>query len=352
MSAKQVTGFAFRRKSMKTTEVLHTMYGMTLAAVLGLAALSAYSQGSSSGARSAAGGYPVKPVRIVDAFPPGGGSDVVARLIAPKLTEAWGQQVLVENRGGAGGTIGAEHALRAAPDGYTVLIATASYAVNPSVYKLPYDPINDITVIGQTASGPFVAVVHPSVPVKSIKELVALAKAKPGAINFASTGTGGITHLVSEFFKLTAGVDLVHIPYKGTGPALTDLLGGQVQVMFAASAAVMPHVTSAKLRALAVTGAKRVAALPDLPTVIESGVPGYDATLWYALLAPRGLPKDVLNLWNTEVNRVIQTQEIRERFASGGLEPAPGSPEQFTAVLKRDVERWAKVVKQAGIKIE
>lgn len=337
---------------MKTKRAARFTSAVALAALLSAGPLPAYAQGSPSAGQSAAGAYPTKPVRIVDAFPPGGGSDVVARLIAPKLTEAWGQQVLVENRGGAGGTIGAEYALRGAPDGYTVLIATASYAVNPSVYKQPYHPVNDITVIGQTASGPFVVVVHPSVPVKSVKDLLALAKAKPGAINFASTGTGGITHLVSEFFKLTAGVDLMHIPYKGTGPALTDLLGGQVQVMFAASAAVMAHVRSAKLRALAVTGAKRVAALPDMPTVIESGVPGYDATLWYALLAPKGLPKEIGALWNTEVNRIIQTQEIRERFASGGLEPAPGTPEQFTAILKRDVERWAKVVKQAGVKID
>jgi tripartite-type tricarboxylate transporter receptor subunit TctC len=242
--------------------------------------------------------------------------------------------------------------VRAAPDGYTVLLATGSYSVNPSVYKLPYDPVNDITVIGQTASGPFVVVVHPSVPVKNVKELVTLARAKPGAINFASTGTGGITHLATEFFKLTADVNLTHVPYKGTGPAVSDLLGGHIQVMFAASAPVMPHVRSAKLRALAVTGPKRVSAAPDLPTVIESGVPGYDATLWYALLAPKGLSKEIVTLWNSDVNRIIQTAEIRERFASGGLEPAPGTPDEFTAVLKRDIERWANVVRQANIKLD
>jgi tripartite-type tricarboxylate transporter receptor subunit TctC len=338
---------------MELKLTVRATYALALTAVLSVTPQLALSQTLPGASRTAAGqAYPTKPVRIVDAFPPGGGSDVVARLIAPKLTEAWGQQVLVENRGGAGGTIGAEHALRSAPDGYTVLIATGSYAVNPSVYKLPYDPIKDITVIGQTASGPFVAVVHPSVPVKSIKDLLALAKAKPGAVNYASTGTGGITHLVMEYFKLTAGVNLTHIPYKGTGPAVTDLLGGQIQVMFAASAPVMPHVRSGKLRALAVTGPKRVSAAPDLPTVIEAGVPGYDVTLWYALLAPKGLSKEIVSRWNTEVNRIIQTQEIKERFASGGLEPAPGTPDEFTAILKRDVERWAKVVKQAGIKLD
>lgn len=310
---------------------------------------SAFSQTAPSSTRS---GYPTKLIRIVDAFPPGGGSDVVARLIVPKLTETWGQQVLVENRGGAGGTIGAEYVVRAAPDGYTVLIATGSYAVNPSVYKLPYDPLNDITVIGQTASGPFVLVVHPSLPVKNVKELVTLAKAKPGALNFASTGTGGITHLATELFKLTAHVNITHIPYKGTGPAVTDLLGGQIQLMIAASAPVMPHVRSGKLRALAVSSSKRIAASPELPTVIEAGVPGYDVTLWYALLGPKGLSKDIIALWNSEVNRIIQTPEIRERLTSGGLEPAPGSPEEFTAVLKRDVERWRNVVKQANVRLD
>jgi tripartite-type tricarboxylate transporter receptor subunit TctC len=320
--------------------------------VAGLA-LAFHSQlASSQGpATSSRGGYPVKPVRIVDAFPPGGGSDVVARLLAPKLTEAWGQQVLVENRGGANGIIGNEHVLRAPPDGYTVLIATGSYAANPSVHKVPYDPINDITVLGQVASTIFMVVVHPSVPVKNMKELVALARAKPGAINFGSTGTGGSTHLVMEFFKLTAKVDLTHIPYKGTGPAVTDLVGGQIQVMIAATAPVMPHVRSGRLRALAVTGSKRIASAPELPTVLESGVP-YDVGSWYAFLGPKGLPKEVTAAWNAELARATQLPDIKERFASGGMEAVYGSPEQFMAILKRDVERWQKVVKQAGIKID
>ncbi len=307
---------------MKAMLIVRFTCAAAAAAVLSAASTPALSQATPATARAA--GFPAKTVRIVDAFPPGGGSDVVARLIAPKLTEAWGQQVLVENRGGAGGTIGTEYALRAPPDGYTVLIATGSYSVNPSVYKLPYDPIRDITVIGQTAAGPFVVVVHPALPVKNIKELIALARAKPGSLNYASTGTGGITHLATEFFRLTANVDMTHIPYKGTGPAVSELLGGQVQVMFAASAPVMPHVRSTKLRALAVTTAKRVAVAPDLPTVIESGVPGYDVALWYALLGPKGLPREIVSTWNTEVNRIIQLQDIRERFASGGLEARAG----------------------------
>ncbi len=299
---------------------------------------------------AAAVAYPAKVVRIVDAFPPGGGSDVVARLIAPKLTEAWGQQVMVENRGGANGIIGNEHVIRSTPDGHTVLIATGSYAANPSVYKLPYDPINDITVLGRVASTMFVVVVHPSLPVKNIKEFVALAKARPGAINFGSTGTGGSTHLVMEFFKLTANVDLTHIPYKGTGPAVTDLIGGQIQVMIAASAPVLPHARSGRLRALAVTGPKRMPSVPDLPTVIEGGVPGYDVTSWYAFVGPKGLPSEIVAKWNSDLARITQSQEIRERFGAGGMEAVSGPPEEFAAILKRDVARWASVVKQAGIK--
>ena len=324
-----------------------------LAAILAAIAAPASAQTATSGPGGAGGpAYPVKLVRIVDAFPPGGGSDVVARLLAPKLSQAWGQQVLVENRGGANGIIGNEHVLRSPPDGYTVLIATGSYAANPSLYKLPYDPINDITVLGRVASTVFLMVVHPSVPAKSVKEFVALARAKPGAINFGSTGTGGSTHLVMEFFKMTAAVDLTHIPYKGTGPAVTDLIGGQIQVMIAATAPVLPHVKSGRLRALAVSGSKRIPGAPDLPTVIEAGVPGYDVTSWYAFVGPKGLPKEIVATWNAELARVTQMQDIRDRFASGGMEAVSGPPEEFAAILKRDVERWARVVKQAGIKLD
>lgn len=296
--------------------------------------------------------YPSRTIRIVDSFPPGGGSDVVARLIAPKLTEAWGRQVIVENRGGANGIIGNEHVLKSAPDGYTILIVTGSYAANPSLYKLPYHPLDDITALGQVASTVFLLVVHPSVPAKSVQEFVALARRKPGAINFGSTGTGGSTHLVMEYFKLTADVDLMHIPYKGTGPAVTDLVGGQIQVMLASTPPVMPHVKSGRLRALAVSGPRRIAAAPDLPTIMEAGVPGYEVTSWYGFVGPRGLPKEIVAKWNGELGRVMKMQDIQEHFERRGMEAVSGTPEEFEGLIRRYVERWASVVKRAGIKRE
>lgn len=315
-----------------------------VAAALSLAAGAACAQGAAS--------YPTKPIRLIYPFPPGGGADYVARLITPKLTEAWGQQIINENRSGAGGNIGAEFALRQPPDGYTMLVITGSYTVNPSVYKLPFDPVNDVTPLAQTAAGPFVVVVHPALPVKNIKELVALTRARPGELNYGSTGVGGITHLATEFFRLTAGIRITHIPYKGTGPAVVDLVGGQVQLMVAAGAGVMHHVRSNRLRALAVTTAKRVQTLPDLPTVIEAGVPGYDVPLWYGLLGPKGVPREIQVQWNSAVNRAIQMPDIKERLASAGLEPAPGTPEDLGRQIEREVKRWASVVKQAGVKVE
>ena len=324
-------------------------YKIPCFAAIGAALLAA---GLAAGNALAADKYPTKPIRFIVPFPPGGGTDIVARVIAQRMTEALGEQVVVDNRGGAGGTIGAEIAARAAPDGYTLIMVSGSYAVNPTVYKLSYDPVDGVTPVAQIATGPFVVVVHPSVPVKNIKELLALAKAKPGGLNFASTGTGGITHLTTELFKLMAHVNLTHIPYKGTGPAIIDLLGGQVQVLFGASAALVPHVRTGKLRALAVTGPERMGALPDLPTVNESGVPGYEVSLWYGVLGPKGLPKDIVTRWNSEIKRIVQTQEMKNRFASEGLTPAPGTPGDFAKVLKRDIEKWMKVVKDANVKAQ
>jgi tripartite-type tricarboxylate transporter receptor subunit TctC len=298
--------------------------------------------------------YPAKPVRLVVTSPPGGSQDFLARLLAQGLSPALGQQVLVDNRIGASGVIGVDFVAKAPPDGHTLLLGGAgTVAIVPVLKaKVPFDTLRDFVPISAVASGPFALVVHPSVPAKSLKELIAMAKAKPGSLNYGSSGAGASPHLAGELLKSMAGIDLVHIPYKGVGPALTDVIAGQIDAMFADVHLVTSHEKAGKLRVLAVTSAERTRAMPETPTVSEAGVPGYDAVLWYALLAPKGLSKEIVSLWNTEVNRIIQTQEIRERFAAGGLEPSPSTLEETAAMLKREVERWAKVVKQANIKID
>jgi tripartite-type tricarboxylate transporter receptor subunit TctC len=313
----------------------------TLAAALTAAAVLA-----TPAARAA---YPDKPVRLVIPFAPGGGTDIVARVLAQKLSEEFRSQVVVDNRPGAGGTLGAEIAARSAPDGYTLMIVSGSYSVNPSLYKLPYDPVTGVTPISAIGEGPFVVCVHPSITAKTIKELIDLAKAKPGSINYGSTGTGGITHLTTELFKLMTGTNFVHIPYKGTGPALADLIGGQVQIVFGAAPAMIPQVKGGKIRGIAVTSAKRVAALPDLPAVGET-VPGYDVTLWYAILGPKGLSNDIVHRWHDGIAKAVKTKDMQERLAQEGLEPLASSPEQYAKVLRNDIDKWAKVVKAANIK--
>ena len=322
---------------------------ITCFAAIGAALLAA---GLAAGNALAADKYPTKPIRFIVPFPPGGGTDIVARVIAQRMTETLGEQVVVDNRGGAGGTIGAEIAARAVPDGYTLIMVSGSYAVNPTVYKLSYDPITGVTPIALVAQGAFVMALHPAVPATNVKEFIALARAKPGALNFASTGVGGITHLATELFRMMAGVNITHIPYKGTGPALTDVLGGQVQILFGSAPATVPHVRTGKLRGLGVTTPKRIAALPDMPTISEAGVPGYEVVLWYGVLGPKGLPKDIVARWNSEVNRIVQTQEMKERFVQEGIEAAPGTPEHFAQFLKRDIEKWMKVVKDANVKAQ
>jgi len=296
-------------------------------------------------------GYPDKPIRFVVPFPPGGGTDIMARAMAQKLSEAFGQSVVVDNRGGAGGTIGAEIAAKAAPDGYTMIMVSGSYAVNAGLYKLAYDPLNGIDTVSLLGTTPFILAVNPSVPAKSVKELIALAKAKPGALNYASTGTGGITHMTTELFRLMASVNIVHIPYKGTGPALTDVIGGQVQMIFGAILATLPHVKSGKLRGLAVTGAKRSDAAPDLPTVAEAGVPGYEVTLWYGVWGPQGLPKEVIARWNAELVKAVNSPDMKARLAAEGLDAVGSTPEQFRAHLKAEIAKWAKVIKDADVKV-
>jgi tripartite-type tricarboxylate transporter receptor subunit TctC len=296
--------------------------------------------------------YPAKPVRVIVPFAPGGGSDFTGRLVAQKLTERLGTTFVVDNRPGAGGNLGAETALKSPADGYTLLLISASYTVNPSVYKLSFDPISDITPIIQVSGGPYVVAVHPSVPANTLAEFVAYAKKQPDKVAYGTSGNGSIMHVASQYFAEAAGIKVLHIPYKGTGPALQDTIGGQVQLIFGAIPATLPHVRAGRLRALAVTTAKRVGAAPELPTVAEVGYPGYEVTNWHGLIGPKGLPAEIVERLNREVNDLIKAEDMRKSLAADGLEPAGGSPAQFAEILKVEAARWAKVVKQAGIKVE
>jgi tripartite-type tricarboxylate transporter receptor subunit TctC len=296
--------------------------------------------------------YPAKPVRIVVGFAPGGGSDFIARVIAQKLTERLGTQVIVENRPGAGSVLGTELVVKSPADGYTLLLSSASYTVNPSVYKLSFDPLNDITPIVQLSRGPYVVAVHPSVPARTLQELVALAKRQPDKLAYASSGNGGHVHVATEYLLYTAGIKVTHVPYKGSGPALNDAIGGSVQMILGSVATALQHVKSGRLRALAVTTPKRIAAAADVPTVGESGYPSYEVTNWHGLVGPKGLPKDVVARLNKEVNESLKSKDVEKVLASDGLEPAGGSAEEFAAILKSEVARWSEVVKRAGVKLD
>jgi tripartite-type tricarboxylate transporter receptor subunit TctC len=296
--------------------------------------------------------YPTKPVRIIVPFAPGGGSDLAGRLVAAKLTERMGAQFIVENRPGAGSNLGAELAVKAPADGYTLLLISASYTVNPSVYKLSFDPMNDITPIIQISGGPYVIAVHPSVRANTLAELVELAKKEPEKLAYGSSGNGSIMHVASEYFLDSAKIKVLHIPYKGTGPAVADTIGGQVQLVFGAVPVTLPHVKAGRLRALAVTTDKRIAAAPDLPTVAESGYPGYEVTNWHGLVGPKGLPRDIVERLNREIGQVVLGEDMKKNLAADGLEPAGGSPARFAEILKNEMARWGKVVQQAKIKID
>src|SRR5258705_12657093 len=294
--------------------------------------------------------YPTKPVKIIVAFALGGGSDLIARVIAQKLTERIGTQVIVENRPGAGSVLGSEVAVKSPPDGYTLLLTPASYTVNANVYKLSFDPLNDITPIVQLSRGPYVVAVNPSVPVKTLQELVALAKREPDKLAYASSGNGSHVHVATEYFLYTAGIKITHVPYKGTGPALNDTVAGTTQLIFGTRATAMQFVKSGRLRALAVTTPKRIAAAPDVPTVAESGYPSYEVTNWHGLVGPRGLPKNVVERLNKEVNEALKSKDVEKVLAGGGPEPARGSAAARCARLETEVARWGQVVKQAGVK--
>jgi tripartite-type tricarboxylate transporter receptor subunit TctC len=297
--------------------------------------------------------YPAKPVRIIVTFPPGGGTDIVARMLAQKLTETMGQQVVVDNRGGAGGTIGTDLIAKAAPDGYTAGVVSGSHAINPSLYrKLPYDTLRDFTPVTMLVAGPGILVVHPSVPARSVRDLVTLARAQPGQIAYASPGSGTPPHLGAELFSMLAGIRLVHVPYKGNAQAMTDLMGGQVSMSFPVIPAALQHVNAGRLRALAVTSAARTAILPDLPTVAESGLSGYESISWYALLLPAGAPAGVVARLYQETAKVLRLPDIREKLAVQGLDPVGNRPEVFALALRSEIDKWAKVVKVSGARAE
>jgi tripartite-type tricarboxylate transporter receptor subunit TctC len=296
--------------------------------------------------------YPARPVKLIVPFAPGGGSDVIGRFTAQRLTTALGQPVIVENRPGAGGMIGVEAGLLSPPDGYTLTLIPSSYTAYPSMYKLKFDPISDIAPIIQISRGPLLVVVHPSLPVRTTQDLIALARSKPGRLNFASPGHGTTLQLATVLFASMAGIKLNHVPYKGTGPALTDAIAGQTDLYFSGIAAALPHVRSGRLRAIAVTTAERVAAAPDVPTVGESGVPGYEVVVWYGLGGPKGLPRPIVDRINSEVAMALKSREVEEQLQNDGLLPAGGTPEQFLARIEKEIEVWRKVVNDAGVKVE
>jgi len=302
---------------------------------------------------SAADNYPSKTVRLVVPFAPGGGNDIAARFVAQRLTEAFGQSAVVDNRAGAGSTIGTDIVAKSAADGYTLLVVHNSIAINQTLYpKLPYDTVHDFAQIAMIGSTTNTLVVNPNVPVRTVRELIAAAKARPHSLNYASTGAGGTAHLAMEYFRLETGTDLVHIPYKGTAPGLTDVVAGQVQVMISALPGSVPFINSKRVVALATTGAKRSAFLPDLPTLGEAGVPGYEFDTWYGLHAPSRVPKDIITRLNGEVVKALTRQDVREQLFRQGLEAQITTPDEFTRFVRAEVAKMGKIIKASGAKPE
>ena len=312
-----------------------------------LLACAAYAQDASTGSGQV---YPSRPVRVVVPFAPGGPNDIIVRLVAQKLADSWGQPFLVENRAGAGGNIGTDHVAKSVPDGYTLLSAgPGSLIINPLIGKVPYDTERDFAPVTLMARAPNALVAHPSLPARSVKELIALARAHPGAINYGSGGSGSTPHLSAALFAAMAGVELTHVPYKGTAPATADLIGGQVQIAFLGIPAVLPHLKSGRLKVLAVTGLHRSPELPDVPTVDESGVPGYEVSPWYGLLAPAGTPRAIVGRLGAEATKIVRNAEMREKLAAQGAEAAGSTPEEYAAVIRADTATWARVIEHAGL---
>jgi tripartite-type tricarboxylate transporter receptor subunit TctC len=303
--------------------------------------------------QAAAQAYPTKPVRMIVPWAPGGTTDILGRVIAQKMGEKWGQPVLVENRGGAAGNIGTEAAARSPADGYTLVLGTmSSHAMNQFLYeKMTFDPVADLAPISLVANVATVLVVNPSLPVKNVNELIALARAKPGQLNFASGGIASFNQLCAELLKMSTRIDIVHVPYKGGGPAVADLVGGKVDMLFTGAPVTMSHIKSGRLKVLAVTDSQRSAALPDTPTMGES-VPGYEFNNWYGIMAPAGTPRPLIDLLNAEVHRILALPDVRERFSGLGADPTPSTPEKFAAVMKTDAEKWGRIIKQAGVRAE
>lgn len=317
------------------------MVGVTVAILLGCSAAgTAFAQG-----------YPVKPLRVIVPFAPGGPNDILARLIGQKLTESWGQPVIVDNRPGGGTVIGTEVLAKSPPDGYTLLMVSTSHTSNPSLRKLPYDPIRDLEPVVLVASGPNVVLAHPSLPARSVKELIAVARARPGQVTYGSGGLGTSTHLSGAMLAQMAGVKMIHVPYKGAGPATIDLLSGQISWMVGTILPSMPHIRSGRLRALAVTGAKRSPVLPDVPPVADT-LPGFESVSWYGIAAPGGTPKDVVAKLNGEIGRLLNAPDLRERIAREGAEIVAGSPEEFGRFYRAEIAKWAKVIRAADIRLE
>ena len=321
-----------------------------LVAIAVFAACPAWAQDPSTGSGQA---YPNKPIRLVAPFSPGGATDVLARIVGQKITERMGQPVVIENRVGAGGNIGAEQVAKSTPDGYTLLMGGVPHAIGMSLYpKLGYDMVKDLAAVAEVASFPSLIVLHPSLPVKSVKELIALAKARPGQLNFGSAGNGSPNHLALELFETMAGVKMVHIPYKGTGQVIGDLLAGQLQLASMGFPIAMPHVQSGKLRAIALTGTTRSPLMPNLPTVTEAGLAGFDVTSWYGVFAPAALPREIVAKLNTEISNAITAPDLREKLTALGAEPSTKTPEKFAQYVREEIVKWAKVVKESGAKLD
>jgi tripartite-type tricarboxylate transporter receptor subunit TctC len=301
---------------------------------------------------AAAETYPNKPLRLIVPFPPGGSNDVVGRLIAVQLSTRLDKPVIVENQGGAGGLIGTEMAARSQPDGYTLLLVSVAYAFIPAIYKLPYDPATAFAPVAILGAGPVVIAVTSKLPVNSVKELIALAKEKPGELNYATAGVGSFQHLASELFKLQAGVDIVHIPFKGGGPAMMDVIAGNTQIAIGSLVQMLPQIKAGKLKALGVGSAKRIAALPELPTISEAGVPGYEVTNWWGIVVPAGTPRPVIDRLHQELTAVVSSTETKQRFETEGAEPLSMSPDEFGRFIAAETVKWARVVKDAGIRAE